>query len=90
MTGAILSFGDWVERTNSRQSKVVLHGKGRRKFSSPHLVNFLGTKILPKWGGIIHIISLYYFSYILMLSKWKKLEESASKVISMAGPRLKN
>jgi hypothetical protein len=58
---------DWVERTTSRQRKAVLQGEGRRKLSSPHSIKILGTKILPKWGGMIQIGSLYYFSSISML-----------------------
>ena len=43
---------------------MVLQREGRGKVSSPHLVKLLGTKILPKWGVMIHIGSLYNFSSI--------------------------
>jgi hypothetical protein len=58
---------DWVERKISRKRKVVLLGEGRGKHFSLHSINILGTKSLPKWGGIIFIGSLYYFSSISML-----------------------
>jgi hypothetical protein len=45
---------------------VVLHGEGRGKISSPHLVNNLGTKSLTKWGGMIRIGSFYYLSSIVI------------------------
>jgi hypothetical protein len=54
---------------------VVVQGEGRGKISSPHATNILGTKNLPKWGGMIFIRSLYYFLSISILSGWKKLEE---------------
>jgi hypothetical protein len=66
---------NWVERTTSRKNKVVLQGEGRGKFSSPPSVKLLGTKTLSKWGGVIWIGSLYYFSYISILYGWKELEE---------------
>jgi hypothetical protein len=62
-----LPLADWVERTTSRQRKMVLQGKGRGKISSPNSINILGTKIIPKLGGMIYIGSLYYFSSISML-----------------------
>jgi hypothetical protein len=77
-------LADWVERTTSRQSEVVPKGEIRGKISSPHSIKLLGARSLPKWGGMIHIGSLYYFSSILMLSKWKKLEESTCRVILVA------
>ena len=70
---------DFVERTNSRKSKVVIEREGRGKNSSTHSVNILGTKILSRWGGMTHIESLYYFSYISMLLEWKNLEVSPLK-----------
>ena len=69
---------------------MVLQGEGRGKFSSPHSVNILGTKIIPKSKGMIHIRSFYYFSSILMLSEWKKLEESTCRAILVACPNLEN
>jgi hypothetical protein len=69
---------------------MVLQGEGRGKISSPHSVNILGTKILPKWGGMIQIGSSYNFSSILVLSGWKKLEESTCRAILVAGPSLEN
>jgi hypothetical protein len=75
-----------LERTISKQRKMVLHGKGRGKIFSPHSVNLLGTKSLLKWGGMIQIGSLYYLSSISMLSEWKILEESTCRVILVAGP----
>jgi hypothetical protein len=39
---------------------------------------------------LIRIGSLYYFSSISMLSKWKKLEESTCKVVLVVGPSLEN
>jgi hypothetical protein len=39
---------------------------------------------------LIQIGSLYYFSSILMLLEWKKLEESTCRVILVAGPSLEN
>jgi hypothetical protein len=80
----------WVERTTFRQRKAVLQGEGIRKISSPHSIKILGTKNLPKWGGMIYIGPLYYFSSISMLSEWKKLEESTCRVILMVGPSLEN
>jgi hypothetical protein len=80
----------WVERKTSIQNKVVVQGEGRGKLSSPHLVNILGTKILPKWGDMIWIGSFYYFSSFSMLSKWKKMEESTCRVNLMVGPSLEN
>jgi hypothetical protein len=50
----------------------------------------LGTKSLPKWGGMIRIGSLYYLSSISMLSKWKKLEESSCKAILATRSNLEN
>jgi hypothetical protein len=50
---------------------VVLKGEGRGKISSPHLVNILGTKSLPKWECMIWIGSLYYFTSISMISEEK-------------------
>jgi hypothetical protein len=76
--------------TTSRQSKVVLQGEGRGKISSPHLVNILGTKSLLKWGGMIWIGSLYYLSYISILSEWEKLEELTCMAILVVGPILEN
>jgi hypothetical protein len=40
----------WVERTISRQGKMVLKGEGRGKISSPHLVKYFGEKNPPKMG----------------------------------------
>jgi hypothetical protein len=68
---------DWVKRTTSTQSKLVLQGEGRGKISSPHSIKILGTKSLPKWGGMIR-------------SEWKKMEETACKVILMVSPILEN
>jgi hypothetical protein len=39
---------------------------------------------------VVLIGSLYYLSSILMLSEWKKLEESTCRVILVAGPSLEN
>ena len=69
---------------------MVLQGEGRGKVSSPHLVKLLGTKILRKWGVMIHIGSLYNFLSISILSRWKKLEESACISILPVGPNLEN
>jgi hypothetical protein len=69
---------------------VVLQREGRGKISSPHSVKLLGTKSLPKWGGMIRIGSLYYLSSISMILEWKKLEESSCRFILVAGPSLEN
>jgi hypothetical protein len=69
---------------------MVLQGEGRGNISSPHSVNILGTKILPKWRGMIQIGSLYCFSSISILSEWKKLEESTCRAILVACPSLEN
>jgi hypothetical protein len=79
---------DWFERTTSKKNKVVLHEEGRGKISSLHFVKILGTKSLPKWGGMIQIQSLYYLSSISMPLEWKTLEESACKAILVAGTSL--
>ena len=89
-TGATWPLADWVERTTSRKDKMVLHGEGRGNVSSPHLVKLLGTKILPKWGVMIHIGSLYNFSSISVLSSWKILKESSCISILAVGPNLEN
>jgi hypothetical protein len=70
------------------QGKMVLEGRG--KISSPRLVNILGIKRLPKWGGMIQIGLLCIFSSILVLSRWKKMEELACRGILVAGPNLEN
>jgi hypothetical protein len=49
--------------------------------------------LLLEMDMILHMIqigSLYYFSSISLLSKWKKLEETTYKVILVAGPSLEN
>jgi hypothetical protein len=69
---------------------MVLQREGKGKNFSPHSVKLSKTKSLPKWGGMIRIASLYYISSILMLSEWKKLEESTCKAILAAGPSLEN
>jgi hypothetical protein len=44
---------------------MVLQGEGRGKISSPHSVNILGTKSLPKWGGMImDWIIILFFIYL--------------------------
>jgi hypothetical protein len=55
---------DWVEKDNFQAKKNGTLGRKRGKMYSPHSINGLGGKIIPKWGGIIHIGSLYYFSTI--------------------------
>jgi hypothetical protein len=69
---------------------VVQQGEGRGNISLPHLVKLLGTKILPKWGGMIQIGSIFFLSSISILSEWKKLEELGCKAILVAGPNLEN
>jgi hypothetical protein len=49
----------WVERKTSRKNKVVLQGEFRGKISSPHSINLVGTKRIPKWKGMLYIGSLY-------------------------------
>jgi hypothetical protein len=55
------------------KKKMILQGDGGGKNSSPHLVNILGTKSLPKWGGMIQIGSSYNLSSILVFYGWKKM-----------------
>jgi hypothetical protein len=69
---------------------VLQREVGIGKISSPHLVNILGTKNLSKWGGMIQSGSLYNFSSILILSRWKKYEELACGAVLEVGPSLEN
>jgi len=45
--------------------------EGRGKLFSRHSINILWTRILPKWGGMILIGSLYNFSSLSILLEWK-------------------
>jgi hypothetical protein len=47
-TGEALPLADWVERTTSRQSKMIHQGEHRGNISSPHSIKILGTKRISK------------------------------------------
>jgi hypothetical protein len=53
---------------------------------SIYILNTYPTKSVK--GKVMQIRSLYYFSSILMLLEWKKLEESTCRAILVAGPSL--
>jgi hypothetical protein len=67
---------------------MVIQGEGRGKIPSPHSVNILGNEILSKLGGMIHNGSLYNFSYILVLFRWKNWRNSLARPILGVGPSL--
>jgi hypothetical protein len=69
---------------------MVLQREGRGKISSPHSVNILGTKILPRWGGMIWIVSSFNFSSILLLYGWKNWRNWIAIPILVEGPNLEN
>jgi hypothetical protein len=76
----------WVERTTSKKGKMVVEGEGRGKFSSPHSIKYFGDQSLPKWGGMIQIGSLFNFSSILVLSRWKNWRNWLVGPILVVGP----
>jgi hypothetical protein len=59
----------WVERIILGKEKWYSKEKVEEKISSPHLVIIFGTKSLPKWEGMIQIVSSYNFSSILVLCR---------------------
>ena len=59
-----MNFVGWVENTTSTSGQMVIWAEDKGKFTSSRLVNTLGTKSLPKWGGMCKNESPCKFPFI--------------------------